>query len=62
MNEEPLTQDEAGIIWIALKLNGDLRPPRHDLETLSGPQVLSDHMGHEVTSVKNGQHIGVADV
>lgn len=62
MNEESLTQDETGIIWIALKLNGDLRPPRYNLESLSGPQVLSDHMGHEITSVKNGQHISVADV
>lgn len=62
MNEESLTQDETGIIWITLKLNGDLRPPRDYLETLSGPQVSSDHMGHEILPVKNGQHIGVADV
>lgn len=62
MNEETLTQDETGIIWIALKLNGDLRPPRHNLETLSGPQVLPNHMGHEIMPVKNGQHVSVADV
>lgn len=62
MNEKTLTQDETGILWITLKLNGDLWPPRHNLETLSGPQVLPDHMGHEVTSVENGQHISVADI
>ena len=62
MNEEPLTQDETGIIWITLKLNGHLRPPRHDLETLPGPHVLSDHMGHEITPIKNGQHVSVADI
>lgn len=62
MNEESLTQDETGIIWIALKLNADLRAPGHHLETLSGAQVLSDHMGGEIPSVENGQHIGVADI
>lgn len=62
MNEESLTQDETGIIRITLKLNGDLRPPRHNLETLSWPQVLTDHMGHEITTVEDGQHISVADV
>lgn len=62
MNEESLTQDETGINWITLKLNGDLRSPRDNLETLPGPQVLPDHMGHEILSIKNGQHVGVADV
>lgn len=62
MNEEPLTQDETGINWITLELNGDLWPPRDNLETLSGAHVLSNHMGHEVLPIKDGQHIGVADV
>jgi len=62
MNEEPLTEDETGVIRITLELNGDFGAPRHDLETLFGPQVLSHHMGHEITAVKKGQHISVADI
>lgn len=62
MNEESLTQDEAGIIRIALKLNGDFGPAGHNLETLSGSHVLCDHMGHEVAPVENRQHVSVADV
>lgn len=62
MNEESLTQDETGVVQIALKLDGNLRPPWNNLETLFGPQVLADHVGREVTPIKNSQHIGVTDI
>lgn len=62
MNEEALAQDETGVVWITLKLNGDLWPSRHDLETLFGAQVLADHTRHEITPVEDCQHVGVADI
>ena len=62
MNQEPLAEDEAGIIGIALELNGDLWPAWHHLEALSGPQVLANHVGHEVMSIVDGQHVIVAYV
>lgn len=62
MNNESLTGDETGVIRITLKLKGDLGPPGDNLETLLGPNVLSNHIRHEVLSVKNSQHVGVTDV
>lgn len=62
VDEEALAQDEAGIDGITLELNGDLRPPGDNLEALPGGHVLSDHVGHQVLAIKDGQHIRVADV
>lgn len=62
MNEETLTLDKTGINGVTLKLNGNLWSPWDDLETLSGPQVLSDYVGHDILSIKNGQHVRVADI
>lgn len=62
MDEEALAQDETGIIWITLELNGDLWPSRHNLETLFGAQVLADHTRHEITPVEDGKHVGVANI
>lgn len=62
MNDESLARDEAGVVGIALKLKGDLWPPRDNLEAFPGPHVLSNHVRHEVLSVENSQHIGVTDV
>lgn len=62
MDEEALAQDETGINGITLELNGDLRPPGDNLEALSGGHVLSDHVGHQVLPIEDGQHVSVADV
>lgn len=62
VDEEPLAQDETGINWVTLELDGDLRPARDYLEALPGGHVLSDHVGRQVLAIEDGQHVGVADV
>lgn len=62
MNEETLTLDKTGINGVTLKLDGNLWSPRDDLETLSRPQVLSNHIGRDILSIKNGQHVRVANI
>ena len=62
MDEEALAQDEAGVIGVALELDGDLRAPGHYLEALPGAQVLANHVGHEVMAVEHGHNVVVPNV